>query len=217
MYYNAVPASKLPGTLRHRLLVSIDLFKTSEKVLIGKSLTFAEETHQKQFRKPTFSYPEETPAFIVHPMRTALILLEEVELRDLNSICTALLHDVVESSQGKISIGEMETGFGRGIAMMVSIMTKPILLADATAAQKEEHLKIYQQRLKQASVNSRIVRLAAWLDNLREASEWLDKAEQKRMVEETEQFYKPLAENTDDLLTDEIEQALTRLNIILRQ
>lgn len=216
MYSNAVPASKLPGTLRHRLLVSIDLFKTAEKVLIGKALAFAEEIHKKQSRKPTVSFPEETPAFIVHPMRTALILLEEVELKDLNSICTALLHDVVEASHGKLSIGELETGYGRGIAMMVSIMTKPALEANASEEQKRERLKIYQQRLKQASVNSRIVRLAAWLDNLREASEWLDTKEQQRMALETEEFYKPLAEDTDDLLTDEINQALTRLNINLR-
>ncbi len=217
MYSNAVPASKLPGTLRHRLLVSIDLFKTAEKVLIGRALTFAEEVHKSQSRKPTRAFPEETPAFIVHPMRTALILLEEVELKDLNSICTALLHDVVESSNGKLSVGELETSFGRGIAMMVSIMTKPTIEANASDQHKSERLKIYEQRLKQASVNSRIVRLAAWLDNLRESSEWLDKDEQQRMVNETEEFYKPLAEDTDDLLTDEINQALTRLNIVLRQ
>lgn len=57
--------------------------------LIMKAYNFAEEKHHNQYRKSGESY-------IIHPLNVAYILAQ-IGLDD-NTICAALLHDVVEDT-----------------------------------------------------------------------------------------------------------------------
>ncbi|MBU6453776.1 MAG: HD domain-containing protein, partial [Cyanobacteria bacterium REEB67] len=124
------PINKMAGQLRHRLLLAIEQFQVLDKVMLGKALATAEEIHAAQFRKANKQSPQQGAPYICHPMRVALIIVEELELKEPLAIATALLHDSVEMSNGKLTIGRVEEVFGRPIAMMVSILTKPSLKPD---------------------------------------------------------------------------------------
>src|SRR5579883_3161809 len=85
---------RLQGTIRHRLILAFEQFRHAERLFLMKALSFSESTYDKQYRRPTKSFSKGVP-FIVHPMRVALILIEEIEMRDIGAIASALLHDVV--------------------------------------------------------------------------------------------------------------------------
>lgn len=204
------PLNKLAGTLRHRLLLSVEQFRVLDKVMLAKALTLAEETHAKQTRKPTRENQHEGAPYIVHPMRVALIITEELELREPIAVAAALLHDTVEASKGRVSIAHIEEQFGRPIAMMVSILTKPIF-KETDKSEQEQKLKIYHERITQASVETKLVKLADRLDNVRDACSLLDKGFQLRYLEQTRKFYLPIAENSDSYLFDELSIACERL------
>jgi len=198
------PVNKLAGQLRHRLLLSIEQFQVLDKVMLGKALATAEEMHRSQFRKANKENPQQGAPYIVHPMRVALIIVEELELKEPLAIATALLHDSVEMSGGKLSISQVEESFGRPIAMMVSILTKPSLKPDTPFVEREQKLKIYRERISHASVETKLVKLADRLDNLRDSQDILDKGFQMRYLKETRDFYLPMAEFTDPYLQDEM-------------
>ncbi len=167
-----------------------------------KALSFSESTYDKQYRRPTKSFSKGVP-FIVHPMRVALILIEEIEMRDIGAIASALLHDVVETHRSTIGIADLEKQFGRPIAMLVSILTKPAVEAD-TEEEREHKLQIYYKRLEQASILSKVVKLADRLDTVREAPDWINRDEQSRYLEETRSIFLPLAEQSDTYLLEEL-------------
>lgn len=204
------PLNKLAGTLRHRLLLSIEQFRVLDKVMLAKALTLAEETHARETRRPTKDSQNQGAPYIVHPMRVALIITEELELREPIAVAAALLHDTVESSKGKVSIALIEEMFGRPIAMMVAILTKPAM-HNASQAEKEQKLKIYHERIVQASVETKLVKLADRLDNVRDAANILDKGFQLRYLEQTRDFYLPIADNCDSYLYDELAIACEKL------
>jgi GTP pyrophosphokinase len=205
------PTNKTAGQLRHRLLLSIEQFQVLDKVMLGKALATAEEVHRSQFRKPNKENPKQGAPYIVHPMRVALIIVEELGLKEPLAIASALLHDSVEMSGGKLTISNVEESFGRPIAMMVSILSKPPLKADTPFVERDQKLKIYRERIAHASVETKLVKLADRLDNVRDSQDILDKGFQMRYLKETKDFYLPLAETTDPYLQEELELACGRL------
>jgi GTP diphosphokinase / guanosine-3',5'-bis(diphosphate) 3'-diphosphatase len=205
------PVNKLAGQLRHRLLLSIEQFPVLDKVMLGKALATAEEVHLGQYRKVSKENPQQGAPYIVHPMRVALVIVEELELKEPLAVATALLHDCVEMSNGRLTISHVEESFGRPIAMMVSILTKPPFKADTPFVEREQKLKIYRERIFHASVEAKLVKLADRLDNLRDSQHILDKGFQMRYLKETRDFYMPLAETTDQYLLDEMGVACERL------
>lgn len=204
--------SKLAGTLRHRFLMAIEPLRVVDKVMLGKALALAEQVHAEQSRRPSRSEGKKGAPFIVHPMRVALIIIEELELKEPLALAAALLHDTVEMSAGKVTVGLIEETFGRPAAMMVSILSMPPLSATASAAERDQKLKIYQERISHASVETKLVKLADRLDNTREACDLLDKAFQQKMLDEGRSFYLPLAETTDYYLYEELNLALETLD-----
>lgn len=199
------------GQVRHRLLLSIEQFQVLDKVMLGKALSTAEEIHRDQTRKPSKEHPQQGAPYIVHPMRVALIIVEELGLKEPLAIASALMHDAVEMSNGKLTIANVEERFGRPIAMMVSILTKPPLKPDTPFLERDQKLKIYRDRIANASVETKLVKLADRLDNLRDSQNILDKGFQMRYLKETRDFYLPMADTTDQYLVDEIAIACERL------
>lgn len=208
--------SKLQGTVRHRLMLIVDDFKQTEKKILEKALSFAEEAHQKQYLRPTKDKPEKGEPYIVHPMRVALILLEEVEIKDVIAVGSALLHDVIEAKRESISVSDIEKEFGRPIAMLVSILTKPPMPPYIDETEKKSRLVMYHRRLEQATVMVRIVKLADRLDSVRNAPEWADKKTKEDYLQETREFYLPLAEKSDDYLYEELQAACEQLELDLK-
>ena len=87
--------------------------KKSNSNLILKAYNFANNYHKNQCRKSGEPY-------IIHPLNVAYIL-SMLELDD-ETICAALLHDVVEDTPA--TLDELKTEFGDSVAMMVDGVTK---------------------------------------------------------------------------------------------
>jgi (p)ppGpp synthase/HD superfamily hydrolase len=196
------------GSIRHRLLLEIDGLKPAERILINKALTFAEEAHKGHFRKPSI-YPEpKRVPYIVHPMRVALIVLQELGLKESETLAAALLHDVVEHSDGMVGLPELEKQFGRQIALMISVLSKPPKNHDMP---RETQMATYYARLAAANISTRIIKLADRLDSLREALDLRDPQQQENHLKETQETFIPLAEATDEYLHEELVVACERL------
>lgn len=182
--------------------------------MILKALAFIEE-HYDKYRKKTRSFPERGIPLITHPMRVALVLIEELELKDTGAIIAALLHELVEWKRDKITIADIERNFGRPIAMLVSILTKPPIDDNASEEERTQKLNTYYRRIEQASIVSKLVKLSDRLDSVREAPDWLELDRQKNYLEETKAIYIPLAEDTDSYLHEELLAAVETLEMAL--
>jgi GTP pyrophosphokinase len=182
-------------------MLQVDELQHPKRVLLTRALTLAEQIHEGQFRKPPKIDPELREPYVIHPMRVALILFEELGLRDTDALCAALLHDVVEDGNGRVTTSDLEQKFGRIIALMVSVLTKP---NPDKKIPREVQLKTYHERIMQAAIPTRLVKLADRLDNMRDAIECNDAVFQKRYLIETREEYLPVAEATDEYMHDEL-------------
>ena len=202
----------LRGEIRHRLMLQVDELQHAKRVLLTRALALAETIHEGQFRKPSKLDPELREPYIVHPMRVALILFEELGLKDTEAICAAILHDVVEDSNGRVTTSDLERKFGRVIALMVSVLTKPP--ADKKIS-REDQLKTYHERIAQAAIPTRLVKLSDRLDNMRECINCNDIKFQQRYLIETRAEYLPIAEETDAYIYGELVGLCDKLEEIL--
>jgi (p)ppGpp synthase/HD superfamily hydrolase len=205
---------QIAGAIRHRLVLSVDDLKIQDRNLILKALAFVEE-HYDKYRKKTRSFPERGIPLVTHPMRVALVLIEELELKDTGAITAALLHELVEWKRDKVTIADIERNFGRPIAMLVSILTKPPIDETADAEERVQKLNTYYRRIEQASVVSKLVKLSDRLDSVREAPDWIELDRQKKYLEETKAIYIPIAEETDSYLHEELLAACETLEMAI--
>ena len=88
--------------------------------------------------------------------------------------------------------------------MMVSILSKPQISSQATQIERDQKLNTYHDRISHSSVETKLVKLASRLDNVREARELADKRWQQAYLDETRKVFVPIAENTDSYLHDEL-------------
>src|SRR5277367_5032567 len=102
--------------LRNELLVSIDSMPQPDKLMIAGALNLAEEIHATHFRLPTTD-AEEPAKFIAHPLRVALMMIQEMHLCHPEPVCAAILHDIVEDSGNMITTYHLERRFGRNVAL----------------------------------------------------------------------------------------------------
>ncbi len=200
------------GALRHRLTEEIDQLAQADRVSVTKAIMYAEEAHEGQYRLSTTDQPKPEP-YIVHPYRVALIVIEELGLKHAGIICGALLHDVVEMSQGRMTTGIIEREFDRSVALMVSVLTKPPI--DDNIARAEQ-LSTYYGRIARTSAPTKLVKLAEQLDNMREAVNLRDFNTQKDCLIETVEVYVPMAREVDEYLHCELVNACENLERALR-
>lgn len=150
----------------------------------------AADAHSNQTRD------EGTP-YIVHPVRVAVSLVDELSLFSPNLICSALLHDVIEDSE--ITRADIARMFNEEIANVVWLLTKL----------KEVRLSDYLARIEAAAdTGAPIVKLCDRLDNLRSVvySPGLEK--KRRYIRTTEELYLPLAARTNSYLHNELKRWL---------
>ena len=89
--------------------------------------------------------------FILHPMRVGMSLLEKY---DEHHACVGVLHDAVEDSAGKVTVGTIQRALGPIVANDVAILTRAV-----------EPYDEYLQAVMLNKVASR-VKLADLADNL---------------------------------------------------
>ena len=149
--------------------------------LIMKAYNFAEEKHHNQYRKSGESY-------IIHPLNVAYILAQ-IGLDD-NTICAALLHDVVEDTD--VTNEDIKKQFGEEIAEMVAGVTKlsNMQFTSVEEQQVEDYRKMFLAMGKDIRVI--ILKLADRLHNMR-TLKYLKRDRQIANAKETMELYAPLA------------------------
>ena len=206
-----ISKQKIVAQIRHRLVLQFDRFRIQERERYLKALGFAEDAHKDEYRRPSVASPKRGLPYIVHPMRVCTIMLDELENKDPVGIIGSLLHDVIESNRKDIGVSDIENLFGRPVAMIVSVLTAPPQPLNETEEQRRSRKNIYYQRIRQASVISRLVKLADRLDSVREAPLWLDQELKLLYLKETRNIYLPIAEDTDSYLSEQLFEACQEL------
>ena len=98
--------------------------------LVTKAFNFARQAHKGVRRLSGEPY-------IMHPIAVALIACKEVGLGS-TSICSALLHDVVEDTD--YTVEDIENIFGPKIAQIVDGLTK--ISAESSVSRPQHRLRI---------------------------------------------------------------------------
>ncbi len=126
--------------------------------------------------------------FLSHSVAVATILAEQQ--MDSTTIAAALLHDVVEDSD--ISLDQIRREFGAEVADLVDGLTKlsGLTFRSAEEAAAENYRKLLLSIAKDARVI--IIKLADRLHNMR-TLEHLSDEQQRRIAQETQEIYAPLA------------------------
>ena len=156
-------------------------YRKTDSKLIKKAYDYAVSKHGNQKRKSGEPY-------IIHPLNVAYIL-SNLELDD-ESICAALLHDVVEDTVATHE--DIVENFGAPIAEMVAGVTKLGTLRYSTEeeAQVENYRKMFLAMGKDIRVI--LIKLADRLHNMRTLKH-LSRDRQIANAKETLDILAPLA------------------------
>lgn len=136
---------------------------------------FAENAHRGIMRACGVPY-------IMHPLAVATILAKELRVKDVDLLCAALLHDVVEDTT--FTLDDIRRQFGNNVAWLVSSVTKL----------GKVPLENISSVLKSAAKDIRVMvlKLADRLDNLRTIG-CLREEKRYRICAETLSCYAPIA------------------------
>jgi (p)ppGpp synthase/HD superfamily hydrolase len=169
-----------------------------------RAFGIATRVHIGQFRDENKSEP-----YINHPLRVALILTEELHKYDVNLVCVALLHDVIEKGDQNRSITEdhIRKESGDVIYSMVRALTKPKMIP----GQREKLLNEHFQSIRTASEAVRYVKLADELDNMRSLKNSSHKDKVLRYKQDAQRYIIPIAEHTDERLLFKLSIAIYEL------
>ena len=148
---------------------------------------------------------------INHPLRVALILTEELRLFDVDLICAALLHDILEKKMSKQADCKnvLRSEFGDDVCNIISTVTRPIV-HDSNKT-KVDTLDMYFQGIARGSKSIRYIKLADRLDNIRSLKNSFHKYQINKYKEETLKYLIPIAESTDEKLVLKLSVALYEL------
>ena len=149
--------------------------------IIKKAYELALREHGAQLRRSGEPY-------IIHPLQVAYILAD-LEM-DEETVCAALLHDVVEDTP--ITIEDIQKMFGESVADMVAGVTKLNKLQYTTA--QEQQVEDYRKMFLAMGKDIRVIliKLADRLHNMR-TLKFLARDRQIANAEETMDLYAPLA------------------------
>jgi len=136
----------------------------------------------------------------------ALIVLVYLRIRDPKIIAAALLHDIIEDIDNW-TYDRLVLEFGIDVANLVWWVTKPPVTD--FEGDKNARNRFFHHRLNGAPREVCIIKLADRLHNL--ITLWgTDPAKQSRKIQETQDFYLPIAEK-HIILIHEIEDALSEV------
>lgn len=166
------------------------------------ALTLAITAHKGQNRKQSIGV-EQQP-YIIHPIRVMLLLAVECGITNIELLTAALLHDVIEDGEGRITPTMIGKHFGKARGY-VKAVTKP-----AGEMSDDEH-QLYYDRIAAAPEAVRLLKLADRVDNLRDVLTLPDIEFQKKQLAETCKYFPEIMEATDSPLCDELTQLVVEL------
>lgn len=150
--------------------------------IITKAFNFAKSAHKGVRRRSGEPY-------ILHPIAVARIVVSEIGLGS-TSICSALLHDVVEDTD--YTVEDIENLFGKKIAQIVDGLTK--ISGGVFGEQASVQAENFRKLLLTMSEDIRVIliKIADRLHNMRTLGS-MPPAKQYKIAGETQYIYAPLA------------------------
>ena len=162
--------------------------------LVCDAYDLARSVHAGQLR-------DEGAPYIVHPIRVAVSIIDELKLYSPKLICAALLHDVIEDSHEDrpVTREHIAERFDEEIAEVVWLLTK---LEDVG-------LREYLTRIEAAAdTGAPLVKLCDRLDNMRSVLDSPKVEKKRRYVHVTEELYLPMAQRTNRYLYEELRRCM---------
>lgn len=171
--------------LLRQLLEIVGNYDSKSIQVIYKAYEYANQVHGNQRRKSGEYY-------IIHPLHVAMILAELQA--DQDSICAALLHDVIED--GEITKEDLLKEFNRNIACLVDGVTK--MKRELFPDKKSQNAANVRKFLREVMRDPRIImiKLADRLHNMRTLM-YLPRNKQIENAIETLEIFVPLAERVE--------------------
>ena len=175
-------AEKIRQDFENLLSLVKENFSEKDIEMLKKAFELAYNAHDGQKRRSGEPY-------IIHPLAVAKILAEMG--MDADSVCAALLHDVVEDTE--ITSQEVKNLFGEGVEHLVDGVTKlgqiP-LSASKEEAQSENIRKMFLAMSQDIRVI--IIKLADRVHNMR-TLQFMPEEKQRYKAKETLEIYAPIA------------------------
>lgn len=165
---------------------------------IERAYTVASRAHLGQMRD------EGTP-YIIHPLRVAISLVDELQIHSTRLVCSALLHDVIEDSPATRE--DIERDFGQEVAEVVWLLTK---FEDTSL---EDYLAAIEAA---AHTGAPIVKLCDRLDNLRYLFHSPKTEKKRRYLYTTERLYLPMARRSSEYIHREMSRLLEELRLHIK-
>jgi len=185
MEYAAEIRKKLPASLQgvgmRGLLAKLDYLTPEHRAKVQQAFEFGAQAHEGQYRASGRPY-------ISHPVAVAAVM---AELRlDVESVCAAILHDVIEDTEADSAA--IEAAFGADVASIVDGVSKLDKLSFTTRgeAQIESFRKMMLAMVEDIRVI--LVKLADRLHNMRTLGA-LRPEKRARIARETLEIYAPIA------------------------
>jgi GTP pyrophosphokinase len=169
-----------------RLLKFFDT-NTDDVVKLTRAFGLATKVHRGQLLNKSEPY-------VNHPLRVALILVEELQMRDVELACAALLHGASESVKDE----ELKE-YGERVYSIVRAAA-----AQAGVAEQFE-------AMSKAPKDVKYIKLAERLDSARSLKNQAFRDKMIRFKDETQKYVVPIATATDDRLAFKLSVALYEL------
>lgn len=185
MEYAATLRDKLPPAMRgvgfRRLSAKLDYLDDEQRAKVERAFKFGARAHGGQSRASGEPY-------ITHPVAVASIVAD-LKL-DVESICAAILHDVVEDTP--LVVQQIREQFGDDVANIVDGVSKldQLSFTSRGEAQVESFRKMMLAMVEDIRVI--LVKLADRLHNMR-TLDALPPPKQRRIAKETLEIYAPIA------------------------
>ena len=175
-------AEKIRQDFENLLTLVKENFSEKDIEMLKKAFELAYNAHDGQKRRSGEPY-------IIHPLAVAKILAEMG--MDADSVCAALLHDVVEDTE--ITSQEVRNLFGEGVEHLVDGVTmlgQIPLSASKEEAQSENIRKMFLAMSQDIRVI--IIKLADRVHNMR-TLQFMPEEKQRYKAKETLEIYAPIA------------------------
>ena len=202
IYYswqNRIPNSEEPPRLTAFKQKLQALNAEIDVTLLEKAYKTADIAHCGQLRDQNTPYFE-------HPLSVVHILLEELNIHDIELLCAALLHDVLEDSD--MTYEQLTGLFGNRIANIVQSVTKTDGNIEQYDEQSESAKRQFIAKIEQSGEYIVLLKLADRLDNLRSLPLSPSKSKQRRYLSETSQWYLPLAQRVNSYIYEQMAQLI---------
>lgn len=181
---------------------TVDKMEVEPRIKLSLAYCLAEKAHKGQYRKQNKTSQAPKQEYIIHPTRVMLILALEVGETDPALLAAALLHDVIEDGEGRVTLVMIKKQFGEEAADYVNRLTKPEGELDGKLSPEQDHA--YHELIANSCIQVRLAKLADRIDNLRNALKLDDVGFQKKQLAETRQYFLPLAKKTNSYMHAEL-------------